>query len=388
MSATAPISPESLDQVQAHLAHLIAWHQQHHPDLANIWGELIPLQEKLVNPLWQVAVLGQVSRGKSALINALIGQPQFPTGPLHGVTLWPHSVRWQPVLAGEVVALDLTDTPGLDESGGEQRAAMAWEVAQQADLVLFVTAGPLNPVELAALKRLAALKVTVFLVANKQDLYLAWTQADIQAQLAQAGLGYWIAPEQILQVSAAPVADPGLEFTAPMITPLLTALTTWLEKTARQSRYEQIQQQILVIEKALGTALLEQPQPSWRSLWFFPLAGVGILLCPWSLVDLLMGLGSSFALVRMQCRTFGIPLTPPASHQAWRVICLTSLGIGLLGQDSWAWLLGESGWSYSAWFTGNLSQLGLWAWGLSRLGQITRTHIQNGYVLGSWGVKP
>ncbi|MDS3860923.1 Era-like GTP-binding protein [Thermosynechococcaceae cyanobacterium BACA0444] len=380
---TAPL--DGLAKVQACLQHLIAWHRHHHPDQEQIWGELVPLQEKLTYPVWQIAVLGQVSRGKSALINALLGQPQFPTGPTHGITLWPHSVRWQLELGGQTLAIDLTDTPGLDELAGEQRAAMAWEVAQQADLVLFVTAGPLNPVEINALKKLQELQVSLLFVANKQDLYLAWSKVDIDLQLQQAGLGQLITLEQILLVSAAPVAETGRELLPPNIQPLSTALTTWLTATAPKSRAQQVLRQTLSIEQHLGTALLEQPQPPLTSLWFMPLAGLGLVVCPWGLGDMVLGLGSSFGLLRWFCRFYGLPLTPPASGQAWQIILISTLGIGLLGQDSWAALLGEAEGNLTVWIAGIGTQIMAWAWGLSRLRQIIRTHVQQGYSGGSQG---
>ncbi|AFY59644.1 Era-like GTP-binding protein [Synechococcus sp. PCC 6312] len=372
-------------RVQACLQHLIAWHQHHHPAQEIIWSELVALEEKLAYPVWQIAVLGQVSRGKSALINALLGQPQFPTGPTHGITLWPHSVRWQVELAGQTYAIDLTDTPGLDEFAGEQRAAMAWEVAQQADLVLFVTAGPLNPVEINALKKLQELQVSLLFVANKQDLYLAWSKVDIDLQLQQAGLAQFITLDQVLLVSAAPVAETGRELLTPNIQPLSLALTTWLTETAPKSRAQQVLQQTLSIEQHLGTTLLDQPQPTLRTVWFIPLAGLGMVLLPWGLGDMVLGLGSSFGLARWLCRFYGIPLTPPASGQAWQIILISTLGIGLLGQSGWAWMLGELSWGVSVWVGGIASQVGVWAWGLSRLQQIIRTHVQQGYHGGSQG---
>ncbi|WP_390694025.1 Era-like GTP-binding protein, partial [Aetokthonos hydrillicola] len=81
----------------------------------------------------RIAAFGLVSRGKSAVLNALLGQKILQTGPLHGVTQYPRSVSWNP---GGKVQVELIDTPGLDEIAGEIRGQMAREVAQQADLIL------------------------------------------------------------------------------------------------------------------------------------------------------------------------------------------------------------------------------------------------------------
>ena len=56
-----------------------------------------------------------------------------------------------PGLANSEVVL--IDTPGLNEVDGAQRAEMAHEAAQRADLVLFVTDSDLNEVEYSATRR-------------------------------------------------------------------------------------------------------------------------------------------------------------------------------------------------------------------------------------------
>jgi len=48
---------------------------------------------KLDQGVIRIAAFGLVSRGKSAVLNAL-GQKILQTGPLNGVTQWPRSVRW------------------------------------------------------------------------------------------------------------------------------------------------------------------------------------------------------------------------------------------------------------------------------------------------------
>jgi predicted GTPase len=131
---------------------------------------LSALQHKLSEPLLQIAVFGLVSRGKSAVLNALFGESLFPTGSFNGVTQWPRSVRW--ALAGASdLQLELIDTPGLNEISGETRALMAKDIAHCADLILFVTAGPPMPVEQAALAELAQLRKPILWVVNKADLY-------------------------------------------------------------------------------------------------------------------------------------------------------------------------------------------------------------------------
>ena len=77
---------------------------------------------------------------------------------------------WSEVEAGGVF---LIDTPGLDEAGGEDREALAKEVAGRSDLVIFVLDGDITETELDALKAVLAQGRPVIIVLNKADLYTA-----------------------------------------------------------------------------------------------------------------------------------------------------------------------------------------------------------------------
>jgi ribosome biogenesis GTPase A len=62
------------------------------PELEVLTSNLNKLDYSVI----RIAVFGLVSRGKSAVLNALLGQKILQTGPLNGVTQWPRSVRWTP----------------------------------------------------------------------------------------------------------------------------------------------------------------------------------------------------------------------------------------------------------------------------------------------------
>lgn len=115
-----------------------------------------------------IAIFGRVGVGKSALINALIGEPRFATSPLHGETRHAQMAAWEDYDAGGVF---LIDTPGINEVGGEAREQLAEEVANRADLVLYVVDSDITEPELAALRRLLKMDRPVILVFNKSDLY-------------------------------------------------------------------------------------------------------------------------------------------------------------------------------------------------------------------------
>ncbi len=140
-------------------------------ELAN----LEQMQEKLTGGRVEIAVFGEISTGKSALINALMGQQVAAVNVQGGWTKQLDRVDWKtadyviPGLEGSKVVL--VDTPGLNEVGGGDRAELATEAARSADLILFVSDSDINEIEYAALLSLAAVHKPIIFVLNKLDLY-------------------------------------------------------------------------------------------------------------------------------------------------------------------------------------------------------------------------
>ena len=172
-----------LNRARASLRQALSWYsylrkpgQSSNPELAGLvkpeLDALTSTLSKLDANVIRIAVFGLVSRGKSAVLNALQGQKILQTGPLNGVTQWPRSIRWTPSASGKV-QVELIDTPGLDEIEGEARAQMAKDVARQADLILFVVAGDITRTEYQALCELRQAQKPLILVFNKIDLYLS-----------------------------------------------------------------------------------------------------------------------------------------------------------------------------------------------------------------------
>ncbi len=124
--------------------------------------------EKIEHEHIHISVIGRVSVGKSSLLNALIGTEQFSTSPLHGETKLNAYANWQEYEAGGVYFID---TPGINEIEGEQRAAMAHEVASRSDIILFVVDSDMTDTEYKALKQVVSESRPVVLVLNKSDRY-------------------------------------------------------------------------------------------------------------------------------------------------------------------------------------------------------------------------
>jgi small GTP-binding protein len=133
------------------------------------------MQEKLTGGRVEIAVFGEISTGKSALINALVGEQVAAVNVRGGWTKELGRVDWLsagyvvPGLEGSKVVL--VDTPGLNEVGGGDRAMMSTEAARSADLILFVSDSDINEIEYSALLALAAVNKPIIFVLNKLDLY-------------------------------------------------------------------------------------------------------------------------------------------------------------------------------------------------------------------------
>ena len=168
--------------------------------LAHDYEAVEAMLEKLEHGHLHLAVFGRVSTGKSSLLNALIGADTFTVSPLHGETKHSSMQQWNEVEANGVY---LIDTPGLDEAGGEEREALAKEVAGRSDLVIFVVDSDITETELESLRTLLGRGRPVIVVLNKSDLFTGNEQAQLMESLRSRTAGI-VDPDQILAVAAQP----------------------------------------------------------------------------------------------------------------------------------------------------------------------------------------
>ena len=156
----------------------------------------------------EIVVFGEISTGKSALVNALVGDALTQVNVLGGWTkdLW--HVPWEgtgycvPGFAQSEVVL--VDTPGLNEVAGAERGEMARTAAARADLVLFVTDSDLNETEFSALEDLATSHEPILLVLNKADLYRQAELAQLLHSVSRPRLAGLVEPEQCPHLQADP----------------------------------------------------------------------------------------------------------------------------------------------------------------------------------------
>jgi GTP-binding protein Era len=171
--------------------------------LAADYAQVESMLEKIEHGRIHLAVFGRVSVGKSALLNALLGEARFGVGVLHGTTTQAQGGSWQEV---DAQGVHLIDTPGINELSGEQREKLAFEVAARSDLVLFVVDGDMTSIEVDALRELAATQRPVLLALNKADRYTATQRAELRVRLLQHAHGV-VQPENLVEVMALPSAE-------------------------------------------------------------------------------------------------------------------------------------------------------------------------------------
>jgi small GTP-binding protein len=170
--------------------------------------QLHAMAEKLAAGKVEIAVFGEISTGKSALINALVGEAVTSVNVRGGWTKDVWHVGWDG--AGYIVpGMDrskvvLVDTPGLNEVDGARRALIAQEAAERSDIVLFVADSDLNEVEYSALVELASSHKPILLVLNKADLYPPQELAELTAVFQGPRLAGLVDPENVITAKADP----------------------------------------------------------------------------------------------------------------------------------------------------------------------------------------
>jgi small GTP-binding protein len=176
--------------------------------LAKELADLEAIGKKLEQGRVEIVVFGEIDTGKSALINALVGQAVTEVDVRGGWTKEVWSVSWSGcgycVPGFERSQVVLLDTPGINEVDGASRAAMAHDAASRADLILFVTDSDLNQTEYAALVQLAAGHKPIILVLNKVDNYTPREREQLCEALRDSRLSGIVGPEDVVETSADP----------------------------------------------------------------------------------------------------------------------------------------------------------------------------------------
>jgi GTP-binding protein Era len=166
------------------------------------------LAKKLDDNTVEIAAFGMVSRGKSSVLNALLGKEVFKSGATHGTTVKKEANRWEgsaPLPEGfEEAKLVLVDTPGIDEVGGEVREKLAQDVARRADLILFVVSSDMQRREFEALAELREARKPIIVVFNQIDRYPDDDRDQVYAKISIERVRHLIRPADVVMTAAKP----------------------------------------------------------------------------------------------------------------------------------------------------------------------------------------
>ena len=281
-------------------------------ELANI----LALEEKLDKGAIAIAVFGMVSKGKTSLLNALLGQKLGETGAIHGITRdvaiyeWRNSSTATALTQGnekQKIQLRLIDTQGIDEVGGEVRGQMALEAAKQAELILFVIAGDMTRLEQEAIAQLQTFYKPILLVFNKIDLYSEGDRFEIHRALQNEELRQLISPQEIVLTSAEPKpvkvrlqysdgrdSQEVWEQPQPDVQALKKRILDLLNFEGKELLAVNVLRSLLEIQNAVTQRYIQKLQASTAiaSLVFMAEA-IGVLLSPIRWVDSLISLSYS-----------------------------------------------------------------------------------------------
>ncbi len=387
-----------LEQTRSSLQQLLNWHQQHHSqyqaELQLQLEELERLSSQLKRGLVQIVGFGLVSRGKSAVLNALCGEKVFPTGALNGVTQWPRSYRW---LGSPDLQVELIDTPGLEEVDGQLRADMAKAMTQEADLILFITAGEPTPVEIGVLLEICKLEKPVILVVNKLDLCPDLTPDSVYQQLDRPLIKQRLLPEDIVLTAAAPApVQVRLEWPNGRIShrwetppPDIETLQQKLGQIVAQEGALLLSTRVLVQAQATEQAIAHQisqssAEPAQALLWkFLRLKSVAVAINPFWGLDLCGGLVIDLLLIRALSKLYGLPITRHQAGKLWKTLVSSAIAL-LLSQFS-SWIIGGDGSGLTGAVGGAITQAALAAYGIYIVGRSAQTYLIDGCTWGPLG---
>ena len=382
------------------------------PDLEVLTSTLSKLDSNVI----RIAVFGLVSRGKSAVLNALLGQKVLQTGPLNGVTQYPRSVRWTPSTSGKV-QVELIDTPGLDEIEGQARAQMALDVARSSDLILFVVAGDITRTEYDALCELRKSQKPLILVFNKIDLYPDTDRESIYRSLQQLGSGnaagrklqMLLSCDEIVMVAAEPapmevrVEYPNgnvayeWETPLPQVDELKQKILQILNREGRSLLALNALLQVQQAEAAIAQKTIDQRSLAAEDLiWqYAKYKAIAVGLNPIAFLDLLGGFVADLALIRSLARLYNLPMTGFEAAKLLRMIILSSgglllseLGSGLmlgLGKSATAIASGENPTNITAYAGAAITQAGIAGYGSYAIGQAAKVYLERGCSWGQFG---
>ncbi len=381
-------------------------------------AELSRMLAKLDRAVFQVAVFGMVGRGKSSLLNALIGREAFQTGVLHGVTRESQQVVWDidnwqdafdldkdtPAMLQE--RIEFIDTPGIDEVAGMERQLLATEIACTVDLILFIIAGDITELELQTLSQLRAAGKPLLLVFNKVDRYPECDKLAIHAKIRDERVKEILSPQEIVMVAAAPVSicaavredgSMGVSYHpgTPQVAQLKERIVEILQHEGKALAALNAMLAADRIQKHLIDRKMDRRDEAandiiWQSVMT---KAIAVAVNPIAAADIIAGAAIDIAMIIRLSKFYGIPMTRSG---ALGLLKNMTIGLGGLSVSEFATNLGLSGIksvlailapatagiSIAPYTAVALTQASIAGVSAYFIGQVTKTYLANG---ASWG---
>ncbi|WP_084639804.1 GTP-binding protein [Geitlerinema sp. PCC 9228] len=381
------------------------------PELEKLAGIL----EKLEQGIIRIAAFGAVSRGKSTVVNALVGQKLLSTSPIHGATTIPTSIRWFPQEEGKI-QVELIDTPGLDEVGGTERSQKAKALATQADLILFIVSGDITRAEYQAMVELAAAKKPMLLVFNKTDLHPEKDAAKIYEQLqsfqkndgsadgdrCDSDSHFFISLENIVMVAAEPMpvtvreqtetgeAKENWETPPPQIEDLKQKILQILNQEGRSLLALNALLQASQLERNLARCTIEAQKnlTKQRVDRIVGIKAVAIALMPVAVIDLIATVFADLNLVRALARQYQLPLTGYQAGKLGQQIFFSLAGVALAEVASILVTAWGNPWGWGnllAYLGGAIAQATLAGYGSYRVSEFAQEYLATGCTWAPFG---
>ena len=302
--------------------------------------------------------------------------------------------------------IQLIDTPGIDEVDGETREALARDIAQKTDLILFIIAGDLSKVEYNALSQLREVGKPMILVFNKIDQYPEADRVAIYEKIRDERVKELLSPDEIVMVAANPLLSELIKDSLgkvkrhqyrsqPQVTELKLKIVELLQREGKSLVAlntllcadivnEKFVQRKMEVRNALADDTIQKA---------VMIKAVAIALNPVTAVDLFTGAVIDIAMILALSRLYGITMTHTSAIALLQKIGISMGGISAseflasLGLSSLKGLLGltvpvTGGISLAPYMTIAITQAGVAGVTCYAIGQVTKTYLANG---ASWG---
>ncbi|UPG86725.1 50S ribosome-binding GTPase [Luteibacter aegosomatis] len=170
--------------------------RERHADAENLLTELDELDRRRESRRIHIALFGEISVGKSALIAALVPDAHVVSDARGGTTKTV-TLHDGPSPTGDTWTI--ADVPGSAEAGGEAHERIARDEALRAHAVVYVCAGDLTRTQATELRWLGYFGKPLVLVVNKAD---QWTDGERDAILARVRQHADDMPDAVVATSA------------------------------------------------------------------------------------------------------------------------------------------------------------------------------------------